>query len=644
MRHRRNLQTVGIMLVGLLLVGCKSPMEVNTEAALRQQVIQSHRAYLEAVSAAPVIELTRQASEIEQELAQKDQLAVLDGLAGPSAYENVLPMVGDNLLGQRSVEEIKHQIQLNEQAIEQINLRREVSAGSLTGQELKVLEQQVETLGRDNDALQQRLSHANAAAVAMSLQQAIHLAAKNNLDVAVARLRPAISQARLTQAEAVFDAVYFGEYDYNKLDTPSPPAALAGFGATRSNESRFRTGIRKALTSGGSVEVATEFTRRFDTPTIRSVEAFDSANLTVSLTQPLLRNFGGDVALAEVYINRNARATDVEALRQTLLDAVAATEQAYWQLVFARQQLLIQQRLLDSTVKDRDVIQKRYAANFDASRVQLSEANSFVAQRRADLIRARQNIRIASDRLKQLINDPNLSVADETLIVPMDQPADSKISFNLLDAVTTALQRRPEMQQALLAINDATIRQRVADNQRLPELNLNAVIRYSGTGNTTHASYEQINDGQFIDYLIGFQFEQPIGNRGPQAQYRRFQLERQTAVTAYQRQAQIVVLEVKESLRTLIGSYEVINAQRDARRAAADNVRAINAQINIGVELTPEFVDRKLRRDEALAQAELAEMQALTSYNTAVSNFHRATGALLERNGIDFSEQAVNKH
>ena len=58
-----------------------------------------------------------------------------------------------------------------------------------------------------------------------------------------------------------------------------------------------------------------------------------------------------------------------------------------------------------------------------------------------------------------------------------------------------------------------------------------------------------------------------------------------------------------------------------------------------GFDLTPEFLDFKLRREEALAAAELRELQAIIDYNIAVANYYRATGTLLDRNGIDFAEQ-----
>jgi outer membrane protein TolC len=94
---------------------------------------------------------------------------------------------------------------------------------------------------------------------------------------------------------------------------------------------------------------------------------------------------------------------------------------------------------------------------------------------------------------------------------------------------------------------------------------------------------------------------------------------------------------VKSSLRDVLTSYELIGATRASRRAAADSLRAIEEQEAAGVALTPEFLlDLKLSTQQRLADAEIQEVQALTGYNTAISQLYQAMGTLLDRNQIEF--------
>jgi len=566
--------------------GCVSPFQVESEAELRERLLSANRAYLQAVSAGPVIEMSRTISDVETELTNKRR-AELDRMSGPSAYTDSPLDLGVDLMGA----------------------------------------EETRTMG-------------------MTLQRVIHLAARNNLDVQIARIQPAINQAQVAQAQADFDAIYFADFNFEKLDTPLPQSqpGLAQFGQVKSEERSLNTGIRKTLTSGGQMTLSTRFARNFRNPSFFSVNSWYDADILASLSQPLLRNFGADVNRAQIMLSDNARRQSLHDLRRELLDTMLDTETAYWTLVFTRQQLLIQNKLLQRTIADRDQLKQR--ENFDVSPVRLTEANSFVELRRGDVIRSRQSVRAASDRIKNLIYTKNMPLTGETLILPVDRPVDLPVKFSMLDAVTTALRHRPQLQRVLLEINDATIRQRVADNQRLPQLDLAATARFNGVtqnaGDGIGDAYNTVTDGNFIDYIITAQFEVPIGNRGPEALYRQQQLARSAAVFNYQRNAEQVILEVKDALRNLHTTYQLIGSARAARRSASDNLRAIEEQEKAGQALTPEFLlDLKLSTQSRLANAEIQEIQALTDYNTAIASYYRAMGTLLERNGIEFSNEAV---
>ena len=205
--------------------------------------------------------------------------------------------------------------------------------------------------------------------------------------------------------------------------------------------------------------------------------------------------------------------------------------------------------------------------------------------------------------------------------------------------MTTALRQRPSLEQALLQIKDASIRQRVADNQRLPLLDLRATVAANGLDPDSGAgALDEAGERNFIDYVIGATFEQPIGNRAAEANYRQRRLARRQSVLQYRDQAQQVVLDVKNALRELVRTYELIGSNRAARRAAADSLRAIEQQEEAGAALTPEFLlDLKLQTQQRLAQAEIDEARALSDYNAAIARLYRAMGTLLDRNGIEFA-------
>ena len=494
-----------------------------------------------------------------------------------------------------------------------------------------------------------------ARSVQLNLYDAIQLAVENNMDVKLAKLVPAISESQIVATEAAFDPVFFSgsgnvltsgqgiSSGFNKTNRPQPTSTASGSPQTpvalRENW-EVAIGIRKPLVTGGTLEVATELDRgKNENPALANIITPDPAFSTavaVGLSQPLLRNFGSSVTRSQVYLARNAHHRDVLNLYAQLLTVVGQVEAAYWQLFFAQQQLLVQQHLLDLTLETRQEVIGRLGVN--ATPVQVAQAHSFVEQRYGDLISARQGVRDASDQLKRLVNHPDLPLGDETVLRPSNEPVETPVAVNLVDAITTALQSRPEIQQALLDIDDSSIRQLVADNQRLPLLNVNASMFFRGLSDTVNESYDElITDENFVDFILNFQFEVPLGNRAAEAAYAQTRIARQAGVVRYKTAVQDVVLSVKQAVRGLRSSYELIKVNRAARRATAENLRAIEERKDTGEALTADFLlDLRLNTQTRLANAQLSELQSVIDYNLAVIRIHQATGVLLEHNNIEF--------
>ncbi|MFM9958035.1 MAG: TolC family protein [Phycisphaerales bacterium] len=475
---------------------------------------------------------------------------------------------------------------------------------------------------------------------ALSLQQAIGSSVANNLDVQLARIEPGVASSQLAVAESAFDWTFFTDGNYANLDRPQPGQVLGpGNVSSRARVSQsvgYETGLRKRLTTGGQLAVSQGQTYTDDdSPDLElEPEPNNAAQVGISLEQPLLRNFGSDVSTAEIRLARNAERATVLDLKAAMIRTVTDTERAYWRLAQARRNLEVLERLLQRGVETRDVLRGRM--KFDAKPSELSEAVATVERRRAAVIRARNDLRLASDRLKQLINDPELTVGGEALLSPIDDAPDAPVSFSLLDTLSEAMSKRPEVQRAVLGIDDAAIRQRVADNARLPALDLAIRAQTQGLDASAGEAYEQVNEGRFVDYLVGLAFEQPIGNRGPEAAYRQRQLERVRAATGYRQAVQGVVVEAKAALRNITTNYQLIEQTRASRLAATENLRTLEVQERTIQSLTPDFLDLKFRRQEALANAELDEIAAVTDYNIAVADLAAAQGTALERNRVNF--------
>lgn len=481
----------------------------------------------------------------------------------------------------------------------------------------------------------------------LTLADAVLAAVENNLDVRIAQLQPAINAEDVTAAEAAFDALLFSNLDFSNTDQPTTVPTIGGTplgtAVTMNERLRFDTGVRQPLVGGGQFTISTDLTRSDNkTPGFSfTPDPANTAAMRLELTQPLLRGFGEAVNTANIRLAQNARAGAVQQLHGEMLRVVAQVEAAYWDLHFAVRDLTIQSWLVEQGIAVRDVIDARRV--FDALTAQYADAVARVEQRHAELIRARQRVRGASDRLKQLMNEPRLPLTDESLILPADDPTETPIEYSLRAAVMTALSSRPEIEQAVLAIDDASIRALVADNARLPLLN--ALFQTAATGLDGGAAnaYGEVADLNFIDYVLGLQFEYPLGNRAAEAGYRRARLQESAALLGYQRTVEAIIIEVKNALRDVITNYELIQATRSSRIANAENLRAFLVEEEQTGRLTPEFLNLKFTRQDTLAASRQQEVAARVNFVKSLAELYRAMGVGLEMNQIDFERAPASR-
>jgi len=476
--------------------------------------------------------------------------------------------------------------------------------------------------------------------VPVSLREAILSAVQNNLAVQVGAITPAMREAEITRAEARFDAVFFSNLSWGKTDQPAVIPLIRGnpisSGIVQRDERTLNTGIRKNLIGGGRMTVQSAITRTFDSSPDRqqTPEPAYASAVELILEQPLLRGFGSESNLSEIRLSRNAHRREVENYRRALIETVNRTEAAYWNLVAARESLNVRQRLLERGEETENKIKIRILV--DSKPSQVSDAVARVQSRRVDVLRATDQVLRASDELKQLMNAPGFNVGNELVMVPTDVAIGDGLTFNYADIITTSLQNRPELRQALLAIDDASIRQLLADNLRLPALDLSATVRWNGLDNSFEDSYNRLGEQDFIDYILQLRFEHPIGNREAQANFRIARLGRVQSVIGYRQTVDTVVLDVKSALRSMTLNFELLVPTRDARLAAAENLRTIEVEEQFVAATTPEFLNLKFTRQEALALAELEEIRAMVNYQIAVANLYNAMGIGLERNQIKF--------
>lgn len=488
----------------------------------------------------------------------------------------------------------------------------------------------------------------------ITLADAIKRNVANNLDVRAAGYSPGIDSARIIEAQARFDPVLFanGSADITNRRTGGSSYTDPRFIGTtqqssviidRNRETVFtgQAGVRQVLENGAQIEISEQIRQTDGNPNNFILDPYREADLVLQITQPLLRDFGEDVNRARIDIARNNAEISVLDFRKALEDSIDKTEEVYWALADAQNAVNIQLQRVQGAEDTADVVSKRLAV--DQSQLQLAQAAAEAESRRAALTAARARVRDLSDQLKQLMNDPEFPTASATVLVAESNPLDQSVRFDLDDMIDTALQHRLEIGQQFLRVGNADITLRAAKNNLLPQLNLQGKFNPMGLGPQFDDSIDSQSDFNKLSYSIGLQFELPLGNREARAIYRRSLLQRMQTITQYQSLTESISLEVRQQSRQVETSWEQLRRFRAARFSREQALRAIIAQELAATPLTPGFIDLKLRTQDFLAEAQLAESQSLASYNIAISKLEKAKGTILKYNNITMDERGVRR-
>jgi outer membrane protein TolC len=464
-----------------------------------------------------------------------------------------------------------------------------------------------------------------AGVMPLSLRDAIALALKGNLDITVEGFNPQLRQQDLTSQKAVYDPSAFLELDRTNNELPPTLNLLTGQ-RVLSDFADFNVGLRQTLPTGGTYEL--RFNNEYNhapnaTPSTGYISKFG-----ITLTQPLLQNFGIEINETNIRIAENNSGISQEQLRLRVSNVVTSIKTGYYDLIFARQNLEVQRRSLQLARDLKTLNQARVRAGV-AAPVEVTQAEAQEAAQVQNVINAEKAVQDAEDNLKVIMNLP-LSGGWGQQLQPTDSPTFEMKTTNLDVSIQKALENRYEYKSAKLDIDNKDLSSRLARNQTLPNLNFVGSVFSNGFGQNFGKDMSSMGSTDFISYTVGVVLTVPLGNRGPQAAYTKAKLTEEQAKASLKQLELQITQQVRQAVRQLESDAKRIDANRAARVLAEEQLRVETKRLEAGVSTT--FNVLSFQRDLAAAQAN--EIQALTDYNKDLANLDNVTGMVLEANRI----------
>jgi outer membrane protein len=519
----------------------------------------------------------------------------------------------------------------------------------------------------------------------LSVQDAITLALQNDLDIAVARYNPLIAETNILSARSglgtnfTFDPRVSVTGGINHSNTPvgNPFLTGAGTGATSFTQTVDSLNLQytQSFQTGTSVSVVEQNSHTTSTSG-NLFNPLDQSSLTLGITQQLLNGFGFANNRRFIEVAKNSEKISDLAFQQQILTSVTQVETAYWELVYAIQNVVVNQHSVDLAAQllsdDRKQVEIGTMAPLDAISAEagLSSANQGLIAAQTLLYQDQINL------LTLVTKDPLGPTSSKVEIVPTDtayNPADVE-NQPLDQAVREALANRPDYKQSPINLNSDELNIKGNRNLLLPTLSASAQYQASGIGGTstnsgtptgaflasttpivtangtptgtfvgvplTTAGTQNVTgfgtvlnslfSGQFPGYVVQFSLSIPILNRAAQAASASSILTQRQDLTKLQQQQNAIVVDVRTSQINLTQARTALAAATKTRQLQEATVDAEKKKLQLGAS-TSFLVSQQ---ESLLATAAGSEVRALVNLVEAKIQFDRAMGRTFMINNI----------
>lgn len=447
-------------------------------------------------------------------------------------------------------------------------------------------------------------------------------------------------------------------------------SALSGKAVTNNNTGTADFGYLQGFHTGTNVLAGFNNTHITTDGPLSALSPTLSSNFQFKVSQELLQGFGFLPNTRFIRIAKNNREISDVAFRLQVITTVDQIENLYWNLVYAFENVRVQQEALAFAQKTLSDNQKAVQVGIMPP-IQVVSAQSTVASNQQALTVALTNLQLQELLMKNALTrdleDPRLASADVIPTSTIDLPAQEPIQPTE-DMINQALQHRAELAESRIDLTSRDINIKAVRNAMLPSLSLYAYYGGSGLGGSLNpnatfcptsggssgicinrnripsqflsgpVSYggtlSQLVDSAGPDKGAGVTLTIPLLNRTAQANQVRAEVEMRQAQVRLQQLVNQVRIEVRNAQFDVQQNRASVDAAQAAVNLARQTLDAEQKKLEAGVS-NPTAV---LQMQSSLTSTESTLLSAMAAYEKSRVELDRATGLLLENAGIVMSD------
>lgn len=459
--------------------------------------------------------------------------------------------------------------------------------------------------------------------VRLTMADAVRMAVEKNLDLKVELYNPAQQEAEFQKSLGIYNPVLTLQAAYN--DTTSYSTTMSS-NRYWNQTTQLNAGVSQLLPTGATAALGfnNSYLSSDQSNTSNGLSSYWQSSLGLTVSQPLLKNFGRETTELTIVSARLAKESSLEKLTARLIAVVAQVRNEYYKLYSLKEELGVRKVSLDLARRVLHETQVRVKAGVMPAMETLN-AEFGVAAREKELIDAERAVKDQIDLLAQF-----LQIAPGVVIETLEVPAKVRYEVSEQAEIKRALENRPELKELKRNLELLELQTRVAGNKTRPDLLLSASAATAGLADTYPRDLDRLSSGSYPVWGVGLTFSYPLGNKAAENDYRKNRLKVDQAVLQIRNQEELIVNDVRFAVRAIEANYKQLDVADRGRAFAEERLRAWVRKAEVGLATTKDVLDV----ENDLAAAKNNQIKSLVSYAGAVTQLWKSTAQILEKEQV----------
>jgi len=479
----------------------------------------------------------------------------------------------------------------------------------------------------------------------LSLKNYLDLVLANNTDIAIQRLSIEVPKNAIQRAFSIFDPTVTSNFNATRSNQPAINQ-LQGANVVSQLNQPLNTRFQQLLPTSTTVFTQLNWSKLSTNDQFAIYNPAYTTTWQMGFTQPLWRGRGPYITKIGITIARAAKRQQDYNVRDAIMRLLVTAEQAYWDVVSARENLKVNQEALKlaEAALERTNREIELGATSELERFQ-PEQNAATA--RINVTRTEYQLRAFEDALRRQIGaDLDPDVRDLPIVLTEDvTKLPEPVLYDREQLVRTALENRPDIkaQKIALDVNDLQIRN--ALNSIKPLFNLTGSYQTFGRGGPGFTrvggapvfvpgnawdAWSMMFGFNYNTFSFGLQLQLPLRDRAGSANLADAVVNKRLAALRERSLEQQIRQEVLNAITNVESSREGVRLAQIAVDYAQKRVEADQKRYDLGVINI--FFLLSAQNDLATAQSNLVNQTV--NYRRNLLILQQRLGTLFDDRGI----------